>query len=323
VLEQTGDQLGLGRHYFEQGLIPEALAALDPISEADPQYRLSISLRGEIHLSKNEMEKAKECFEKALVMAQKLNNADIDTIYNLAVVSEKTETYSNALEILERNLTRNLIEPDYVEKATSVRRILVERFSGRTSQPNPNFSSTQAPQSQKDTTRVTAPTSRRYAKIKEIGRGGMGVVYTARDKVLDRIVALKVLPSSFKSNQQAVQTFLREAKAAAALNHPNIVIVHDSGMQDDDYYIAMEFIEGNTIKEILRIKKKFNLASVAEVMKQLLSALAYAHSKSVVHRDLTTNTVMWTKHKNIKIMDFGLAKIIKDLMSEQSIDGFT
>jgi serine/threonine protein kinase len=120
-----------------------------------------------------------------------------------------------------------------------------------------------------------------------------------------------------------VQTFLREAKAAAALNHPNIVTVHDLGTQEGEYYIAMECIEGHTIKEILKKRGKLSYKSVAEVLRQLIEALKYAHSKNIVHRDLTTNNIMWTKQQTIKIMDFGLAKVIQELLSEQSIVGGT
>ena len=164
---------------------------------------------------------------------------------------------------------------------------------------------------------------KRYVKIKEIGRGGMGIVYTAKDTTLDRIVALKILPTTLKKNPQAIKTFLREAKSAAKLNHPNIVTVYDAGIEDDDYYIAMELINGLTIKEILKKNRKLSIQSVLEVLTQLLGGLSYAHSKNIVHRDLTTNNIMWSKEKLVKIMDFGLAKVVRQLQSEQSIIGGT
>ncbi len=170
---------------------------------------------------------------------------------------------------------------------------------------------------------ATAPTPKRYIRMEEIGRGGMGIVYRAKDTKLDRIVALKILHGAFKKNLQAVETFLREAKAAASLNHPNIVTVFDTGLELNDYYIAMEYIQGKTLKEILRSRGKFSNVDTREILRQLLSALAYAHANKIVHRDLTTNNIMWTRDKRVKIMDFGLAKIIKELLSEQSIIGGT
>ncbi|MCB0308337.1 MAG: serine/threonine protein kinase, partial [Bdellovibrionales bacterium] len=129
--------------------------------------------------------------------------------------------------------------------------------------------------------------------------------------------------SSLRKNARAVNTFLREAKSAASLNHPNIVIIHDTGTQNGDYYIAMEFIDGYTLKEVLKVQHKFPLDQLLPILKQLIDGLDYAHSKNVVHRDLTTNNIMITKQKAIKIMDFGLARVMKELQNEQSIIGGT
>jgi serine/threonine-protein kinase len=132
-----------------------------------------------------------------------------------------------------------------------------------------------------------------------------------------------VLPTKNHADQRTIDTFIREAKAAAALNHPNIVTVFDTGEQDGDYYIAMENIEGYTLKKILKQKGKFSIPVTREILKQLISALDYAHKHNIVHRDLTTSNIMWTKQKMIKIMDFGLAKVVHKLQSEQSIIGGT
>jgi serine/threonine-protein kinase len=162
----------------------------------------------------------------------------------------------------------------------------------------------------------------RYERIEEIGKGGMGVIYKARDKVLDRVIALKVLYASLQKNKKIIDTFVREAKSAAALNHLNIVTIFDAGIEKGSYYIAMEYIEGNTMREIVK-KKPLSIPQVLGILKQVCRGLIYAHSKHIVHRDLTTNNIMLSKKKVVKIMDFGLARVIRDLLSEQSIIGGT
>ena len=163
----------------------------------------------------------------------------------------------------------------------------------------------------------------RYEKLDEIGRGGMGIVHRARDRVLGREVALKILNSHFKHDEKIVETFLREAKSLAALNHLHIVTIFDAGIEDGNYYISMEFIEGKTVRDLLKKKGHFRVPTALALARQVLKALAYAHSKKVIHRDITTNNMMLTDSKIIKLMDFGLARVVNQLHSEQSIIGGT
>jgi len=159
----------------------------------------------------------------------------------------------------------------------------------------------------------------RYQVVGELGRGGMGIVYKAKDTLLDRLVAYKVLPDSFQENPQALANFLREAKAAAKLNHPNIVTVYDTGEQDGRYYIAMEYVDGTTLKEILRRRGVISAAGILHVLIQVSEALAYAHEKKVVHRDIKPANTMWTRDKKAKIMDFGLAKVVEEARNHTTV----
>jgi serine/threonine-protein kinase len=147
----------------------------------------------------------------------------------------------------------------------------------------------------------------------------MGIVYKADDTVLDRTVALKVLPESLKESPQALKNFLREAKSAAALNHPNIVTVYDAGEQDGVYYIAMEYVDGNTLKDIIKRRGKIAPRGIVHVVSQMCEALAYAHEKKIVHRDVKTANTMWTKDRKAKIMDFGLAKVIEEVRNHTTV----
>ena len=147
----------------------------------------------------------------------------------------------------------------------------------------------------------------------------MGVVYKAQDTVLDRTVAFKVLPESLKENPQALKNFLREAKSAAQLNHANIVTVYDAGEQDGAYYIAMEYVDGHTLKEIIKHRGRISPGGIVHVLAQMCEALAYAHENKIVHRDVKTANAMWTKDKKAKIMDFGLAKAVEELRNHTTV----
>jgi len=147
----------------------------------------------------------------------------------------------------------------------------------------------------------------------------MGIVYKAHDGVLDRAVAFKVLPQALKENPQALKNFLREAKHAAQLNHPNIVTVYDAGEQAGIYYIAMEYVDGSTLKQIVTQRGAIAPGGVVNVLAQMCEALAYAHEKGIVHRDVKTANAMWTRERKAKIMDFGLARALEELRNQATV----
>jgi serine/threonine-protein kinase len=132
-------------------------------------------------------------------------------------------------------------------------------------------------------------------------------------------VAFKVLPETLQENPQALKNFLREAKSAARLNHPNIVTVYDAGEQDGAYYIAMEYVDGKTLKDIIKRRGKIAPNGVIHVLGQMSEALAYAHENKIVHRDIKTANTMWTREKKAKIMDFGLAKAIEEVRGHTTV----
>ncbi len=147
----------------------------------------------------------------------------------------------------------------------------------------------------------------RYELRSQIGKGGMGEVYLALDTELDRTVAIKILPADVASDQQRLQRFIQEAKAASALNHPHILTVHEIGTIGDSRYIATEFIEGDTLRR--RIGAGMKLEEILEISIQVTSALAAAHSAGIVHRDIKPENVMVRHDGYAKVLDFGLAKM--------------
>jgi eukaryotic-like serine/threonine-protein kinase len=321
--EKLGKFYQAAVNYNRRSLNDEALACLSKIKDDSPDFSSALALYGRIYMEQGEFSKAKENLQKAVENAKSISKSNIDSFTNLAALAEKLDSEPSILKTIEKMLADDLIENDVKDKVDNLRNKLNYFAISRLSKMASREGSSKFAEPQINVSNAAKIEKKRYIKVKEIGRGGMGIVYTAKDTTLDRIVALKILPATLKKNPQAVKTFLREAKSAAALNHSNIVTVFDAGVEDDEYYIAMELISGYTIKEILRKNHKLSLPSVLEVLKQLLAGLNYAHKKNIVHRDLTTNNIMWSKEKVVKIMDFGLAKVVKDLLSEQSIIGGT
>src|SRR5580692_3595195 len=140
-----------------------------------------------------------------------------------------------------------------------------------------------------------------------LGAGGMGEVYRARDTRLGRDVAIKVLPESFASDADRLRRFEQEARAIAALNHPNILAVHDIGVQDGIRYIVTELLEGRSLREQLN-DGALPFRKALDYVKQISDGLAAAHSRGIVHRDLKPENIFCTREGRVKILDFGLAK---------------
>jgi dienelactone hydrolase/predicted Ser/Thr protein kinase len=148
----------------------------------------------------------------------------------------------------------------------------------------------------------------KYKVVEEIGRGGMGVVFKAEDLKLQRMVALKFLPPHLADSAELKERFLIEARAAAALSHPNICVIHEVGESEARPYIAMEFVEGETLRD--KINRRFLTAeNILAITSQVAAGLGEAHQKGIVHRDIKSANIMVTKKGQAKVMDFGLAKL--------------
>lgn len=149
----------------------------------------------------------------------------------------------------------------------------------------------------------------RYVLKELIGQGGMADVYLANDTILKRVVAVKIMRSSLTGDPVYVTRFHREASAAAALSHRNIVEIYDVGEEEDNYYIVMEYVPGQTLKELIHKRGALHFVEAVDIMKQVTSATAKAHSMGIIHRDLKPQNIMVTDSGVVKIGDFGIASI--------------
>ncbi|MFQ5864411.1 MAG: protein kinase [bacterium] len=156
-----------------------------------------------------------------------------------------------------------------------------------------------------------------YKILEKLGEGGMGVVYKAMDTTLGRLVALKFVSAAGVTDELTKKRLMREAKACALLNHPNITTIYEFGQADERSFIAMEYVEGQTLQALVE-QKRFELCEVLEIALQAADALDAAHSKGIIHRDLKSANIMIDANGGVKIMDFGLAKLSKSSLLTQT-----
>ncbi|MBW2712493.1 MAG: protein kinase [Deltaproteobacteria bacterium] len=301
LLEQAGNFLRVGLAFQAHGQIDEAIAVLQRVEAESADYVEAAALLGELFRGKGLFPLAIKKLQEVLG-DEAVSKENIHIHFSLCLAYEEDSRFQDAVELLEK-----VLGCDYKYKDAEAHLGHCQEESQRV-----QAAEAKAVEGVKDS-------SGRYKIIGELGRGGMGIVFKSEDTVLDRLVAYKVLPNELRENPKALKNFLREAKSAAQLNHPNIVTVYDAGEQDGRFYIAMEHVEGTTLKEILRSRGAISPAGVRHVLVQVCEALAFAHEKKIVHRDIKPANIMWTGDKQAKIMDFGLAKVIEEVRNHTTV----
>ena len=151
-----------------------------------------------------------------------------------------------------------------------------------------------------------------YQIVERIGEGGMGVVYKARQVSMDRVVALKVLSEKYSANGEFIDRFIREARAAGKLNHPNVIHVHDVSKAGGRYFFSMEFVDGPTVKKLLKDNGRLPVGKCLEIIIQAAKALEFAHENGIIHRDVKPDNIMLTSEGIVKIADLGIAKSFEE-----------
>ena len=307
LFEKSGSCLQAGQLFRSNGRNEEAIKALQKVGPEDADFLLAAAIIGEIFREREMYPLAIAKLTEA-IGEREVNRDSLPVFYCLATVYEANGDNAEANELYQKILACDVGYADAEERLNRTRELLSAKaeaeVASRASSGGPPAATGQPS---------------RYIIRGTLGRGGMGIVYEAEDTVLDRKVAFKVLPEALKENPQALKNFLREAKSAAQLNHPNIVTVYDAGEQDGVFYIAMEYVDGKTLKEIIKKKGMIAPKAAIHVLAQLAEALAYAHEKKIVHRDIKTANAMWTVDRKAKIMDFGLAKVIEEVRNHTTV----
>ncbi len=308
LLARAGRYLTAGQVHHREGRDDDAITILQRVETESDESSEASALLGDIFHARGMFSLAIKKLRHATADSE-LTRENIPVYYRLATVYEANDEPSEAADIYEKILAFDYHYSDVAKRLTRAREQL-KHSPQATSKSEPVHSPTLS---------AASEPKARYKIVGELGRGGMGIVYKAEDTVLDRIVAYKVLPDSLRENELALKNFLREAKSAARLNHPNIVTVYDAGEQDGEFYIAMEYVDGTTIKEILRLKGAISPGAIVHVLRQLCEGLAFAHTNKIIHRDIKTANTMWTRDKKAKIMDFGLAKAVEEVRNHTTV----
>jgi len=170
----------------------------------------------------------------------------------------------------------------------------------------------------KPETYIKIALSKKFELLDEIGKGGMAVVYKALQKNLERVVALKILPQQFVHDQEFLEYFHREARAAAVLSHPNIVTIFDEGCENGIHYISMEFLEGIDLHNFIKSQGKLSVEQTVKIIAQIADALDYAHKKGIIHRDVKSGNIIITTSGRAVLTDFGIARAFMSSKSAMS-----
>jgi tRNA A-37 threonylcarbamoyl transferase component Bud32 len=306
VLERNGAPLDAARVAIDHDDWGRAIRSLQLVPESDPAYITATDLLIDAYQRAGHLDMALHKCEE-LVNHQGIEQAPLESCERLATLLEESEEFERSLSVLEVMRQRDASYPNVATRIEELRkRVSQEATTGTTPAFTDVFGS-----------------GFRYEILEEVGRGGMGVVYRARDRRLERVVALKQLPKNLRNHPKAVALFLREARSAAVLNHPNIVTVYDAGQENDILYITMELLQGMPLQQILRSRGKLTSKDTARLGIQIAKGLQYAHEQHIIHRDIKTGNLFFTDSKKVKIMDFGLAKMVEEVGRGSTVIGGT
>jgi len=301
VLEKRGESYEAGRLALERGDVSRAIRNYQQVEARHERYPEVCRFLAERFGEQGKLDLAAQKADEAVSLSDP-GGASPDTLLWYGDLLERAGKADRALRAFEELQRRDPERSGVDVRIESLRKRL---SSERRASPR------------------VAGASERYEILAELGRGGMGVVYRARDRRLGRDVALKRLPDNLKDHPRAVELFLREARSAAALNHPNIVTVHDVDQDETGFFLTMELLEGQTLAEIVRARGRVTPLDTARLGIQAATGLQYAHERRIVHRDVKTANLFFTRDRVVKIMDFGLAKMLEEVRKGSTIIGGT
>jgi tRNA A-37 threonylcarbamoyl transferase component Bud32 len=307
-MEKKGAFFDAAREALDMHDADLALRVLQKIPRDDGNYGDSCILLTQLFAQKGEPELALQKLDEAVEVFGSDSFPELRE--KLAALLEDKGHVQKALEAYETIYKLDPEVPGVVEKIEAL------RARARNDDENAAPASAFEPGSM-------AALEGRYEILGELGRGAMGIVYQARDRRLGRIVALKRLPDDLQDHPTAVPLFLREARAAAALNHANIVTLFDVDQADGVYYLTMEYMDGLPLDSVLSKRDRLSVRDTLRIALQVSNGLEYAHSENIIHRDIKPSNLFYTRKKQVKIMDFGLAKVVEEVRKAASVIGGT
>ncbi|MEN8160292.1 MAG: protein kinase, partial [Myxococcota bacterium] len=317
LLEKTGRFYEAGMLALELEDEDAAIRCLQLVGSRDPEYGEACEALAGLFEKRDAWDLAIDK-ARASIETKGADEAPLDALEGLARLFERADRPAEALAVWENIRKRDFQYAGAAERVESLRQAVAA--TARATEASSKGETT-APLAQA----TTEPGHEdRYEVLGELGRGGMGVVLRARDRRLGRMVALKRLPENLKSNPTAVSLFLREARAAASLSHPNIVTLFDADQQGDGtYYLTMELLEGFPLDGVVKKRGRLSVRDTLRLGAQIAKGLQFAHENGVVHRDIKTANLFFTKDRVVKIMDFGLAKMTEEVRRSATVIGGT
>ncbi len=310
---EIGDHARVGEILYLAGDNARAEEVLKVVKGTDPQWRLACRVLGDLYRKADNLAAASVKYRQALADQQPdADNAEIH--YHLGRSAMSAGEADLAIETLR---VLREFDPTYKDVQAlydQARRGVGDEISEPAGQVPLELEVLSPSQEAMEVSRTRSESGgpRRYEKQDLLGRGGMATVWRARDTVLGRDVALKVLQGVDTDQEAARKRFLREARSAAVLNHSAVVTVYDFGEDDGELYIAMELVEGMTLRQIVKEGGALGVPLIRQILQQACDALGYAHDQNVIHRDIKPANLMWAGDHGLRITDFGLAKLLND-----------
>jgi tetratricopeptide (TPR) repeat protein len=315
LLEKTGRYFEAGQLALDSGDAERAIRNLQLVDLRDPDHAEACRVLAHLFAERGDLELAAAKLGEAISSAGDLDGAPLELLEQQGDLLQRAGQLDRALETFEAIRKRDYTWAGAAERVEALRGL--RQSEQRASDLATRASGAPPPVA------PSAGGESRYEILSELGRGGMGVVYEARDRRLGRTVALKRLPDNLRENPTALQLFLREARAAAALNHVNIVTLFDADQEDGSYYLTMEFLDGLPLDKILKKRGRLTARDCARIGVQIATGLQYAHERRIVHRDIKTSNLFFTRDRVVKIMDFGLAKMVEEVRRAATVIGGT
>lgn len=305
--ERAGENYRAGLGYGKASRFEDAIRVLQKVKEDHPQYNQARGLLGRCFYELHDYAHCAATLDNHLT-GKRVESGNAEYFYMLALALEQLGRLDESRELLYKLRSVDVNYRDVNDRISNISSRISMRESG-TLQPGAVQEPHAArPQNSQKMELVENSIGKRYVLEKELGRGGMGEVYLAKDTQLDRAVAIKFLGSLIDNSQDYRDRFLREAKAAARITHPNIVAIYDVNASEGKTFIAMEYVEGTNLHGYVDHKGKLTPREAVNIIGQACSALQAIHDAGIVHRDLKPDNILLSKGGVAKLTDFGLAK---------------